>query len=166
METVLLAFMLIAAVCIGAATYNLMKISSLPARERYKVLRFKGDSLTIGYGLFAHTYKLNEILEVQFVKFPIKGRWSLGGYVGELRVIKMNGHRCRWISFDGSVYYGHIVWITNEHIIDLSTDLLMMGIWYLSTATANKFAGMLSGLYPEAGKVKSIFGYQIATMYE
>lgn len=59
METVLLAFMLIAAVCIGAATYNLMKISSLPARERYKVLRFKGDSLTIGYGLFAHTYKLN-----------------------------------------------------------------------------------------------------------
>ena len=125
METVLLAFMLIAAVCIGAATYNLMKISSLPARERYKVLRFKGDSLTIGYGLFAHTYKLNEILEVQFVKFPIKGRWSLGGYVGELRVIIMNGHRCRWISFDGSVYYGHIVWITNEHIIDLSTDLLM-----------------------------------------
>ena len=101
METVLLAFMLIAAVCIGAATYNLMKISSLPARERYKVLRFKGD------------------------KFPIKGRWSRGGYVGELRVIKMNGHRCRWISFDGSVYYGHIVWITNEHIIDLSTDLLM-----------------------------------------
>lgn len=70
-------------------------------------------------------FKLNEILEVQFVKFPIRGRWSLGGYVGELRVIKMNGHRCRWISFDGSVYYGHIVWITNEHIIDLSTDLLM-----------------------------------------
>ena len=125
METVLLAFMLIAAVCIGAATYNLMKISSLPARERYKVLRFKGDSLTIGYGLFAHTYKLNEILDLLFVYFPIKGRWSLGGDVGELRVIKINGHRCRWISFDGSVYYGHIVWITNEHIIDLSTDLLM-----------------------------------------
>lgn len=31
---------------------------------------------------------------------------------------------------------------------------LMMGIWYLSTATANKFAGMLSGLYPEDGKVE------------
>ena len=43
---------------------------------------------------------------------------------------------------------------------------LMMGIWYLSTATANKFAGMLSGLYPEDGKVKSILGYQIATMYD
>ena len=83
METVLLAFMLIAAVCIGAATYNLMKISSLPARERYKVRRFKGDSQSIGYRPCAHTYKLNEILEVQVVKFPIKGRWSLGGYVGE-----------------------------------------------------------------------------------
>lgn len=41
---------------------------------------------------------------------------------------------------------------------------LMMGIWYLSTATANKFAGMLSGLYPEAGKTKSILGFEIATM--
>lgn len=43
---------------------------------------------------------------------------------------------------------------------------LMMGIWYLSTATANKFAGMLSGLYPEDGKVKTLFGYQISTMYD
>ena len=43
---------------------------------------------------------------------------------------------------------------------------LMMGIWYLSTATANKFAGMLAGLYPEAGKVKSLLGYQIADMYD
>ena len=41
---------------------------------------------------------------------------------------------------------------------------LMMGIWYLSMATANKFAGMLSGLYPEDGKAKSIFGFQIETM--
>ena len=43
---------------------------------------------------------------------------------------------------------------------------LMMGIWYLSTATANKFAGILAGLYPEAGKVKTLFGYQIANMYD
>lgn len=41
---------------------------------------------------------------------------------------------------------------------------LMMGIWYLSMATANKFAGLLSGLYPEDGKAKSIFGFQIETM--
>ena len=43
---------------------------------------------------------------------------------------------------------------------------LLMGIWYLSMATANKFAGMLSGLYPEAGKPKSCIGFEIATMYD
>ena len=43
---------------------------------------------------------------------------------------------------------------------------LMMGIWYLSTATANKFAGTLSGLYPETGKVKTLLGYRIETMYD
>ena len=43
---------------------------------------------------------------------------------------------------------------------------LMMGLWYLSTATANKFAGMLSGLYPEEGKMKSILGFQITTLYD
>lgn len=43
---------------------------------------------------------------------------------------------------------------------------LLMGIWYLSMATANKFAGMLSGLYPEAGKPKSFIGFEIATMYD
>ncbi len=43
---------------------------------------------------------------------------------------------------------------------------LMMGIWYLSTATANKFAGTLSGLYPEPGKVKTLLGFQIDTMFD
>ena len=43
---------------------------------------------------------------------------------------------------------------------------LLMGVWYLSNATANKFAGMLSGLYPENGITKSILGYQIATLYD
>lgn len=43
---------------------------------------------------------------------------------------------------------------------------LMMGIWYLSTATANKFAGTLGGLYPEEGKVKALFGYRIETMFD
>lgn len=43
---------------------------------------------------------------------------------------------------------------------------LMMGIWYLSTATANKFAGTLSGLYPEAGKVKTLLGFHIESMYD
>ncbi len=43
---------------------------------------------------------------------------------------------------------------------------LLMGVWYMSMATANKFAGMLSGLYPEAGKPKFIFGFQIETLYD
>lgn len=43
---------------------------------------------------------------------------------------------------------------------------LMMGVWYLSTASANKFAGMLSGLYPEAGKVKHLLGIEIASLYD
>jgi POT family proton-dependent oligopeptide transporter len=32
---------------------------------------------------------------------------------------------------------------------------LLMGVWFLSTATANKFAGDLSSLYPEEVKLKS-----------
>ncbi|MDO9152835.1 MAG: peptide MFS transporter [Paludibacter sp.] len=43
---------------------------------------------------------------------------------------------------------------------------LLMGIWYLSMATANKFAGILSGLYPDAGKPKMFMGFEIATMYD
>ncbi|MGV8962321.1 MAG: peptide MFS transporter [Candidatus Saccharimonadaceae bacterium] len=43
---------------------------------------------------------------------------------------------------------------------------LLMGVWYLSMATANKLAGALSTLYPEDGKIKFIVGYEIATMYD
>lgn len=43
---------------------------------------------------------------------------------------------------------------------------LLMGIWFLSTATANKFAGVLSGLYPEAGKAKHFVGFEIASLYD
>jgi len=43
---------------------------------------------------------------------------------------------------------------------------LLMGVWYMSMATANKFAGILSGLYPEVGKPKFIFGIQIVSLYD
>ena len=43
---------------------------------------------------------------------------------------------------------------------------LMMGIWYLSTATANKLSGTLSGLYPEPGKIKTLLGFQIENLYD
>ena len=43
---------------------------------------------------------------------------------------------------------------------------LLMGVWFMSNAAANKFAGMLSGLYPEAGKIKNILGYHITNLYD
>lgn len=43
---------------------------------------------------------------------------------------------------------------------------LLMGVWYLSMATANKLAGTLSALYPEEGKVKHLFGIEIANLFD
>ena len=43
---------------------------------------------------------------------------------------------------------------------------MLMGVWFLSTAAANKFAGTLSSFYPEGGAVKNFAGYQIATLYD
>lgn len=43
---------------------------------------------------------------------------------------------------------------------------LLMGVWYLSMATANKFAGTLSSLYPEAGKTKMFLGFEISTLFD
>lgn len=43
---------------------------------------------------------------------------------------------------------------------------LLMGVWYLSMATANKLAGALSTLYPEEGKVKSLMGIEIASLFD
>jgi len=43
---------------------------------------------------------------------------------------------------------------------------LLMAVWFLSNAIANKFAGTLSGLYPENGTTKSFVGYQITTLFD
>ncbi len=43
---------------------------------------------------------------------------------------------------------------------------LLMGVWFMSNAAANKFAGTLSGLYPENGVAKSFIGFQISTLYD
>ena len=43
---------------------------------------------------------------------------------------------------------------------------LLMGVWYLSTSAANKFAGLLSGFYPEAGVQKSFLGYSITSLFD
>ena len=43
---------------------------------------------------------------------------------------------------------------------------LLMGVWYLSTSAANKFAGLLSGYYPEHGVSKSFMGYPIENLVD
>lgn len=43
---------------------------------------------------------------------------------------------------------------------------LLMGVWYLSTSAANKFAGVLSGYYPEHGTVRHFLGYEIENLYD
>jgi POT family proton-dependent oligopeptide transporter len=43
---------------------------------------------------------------------------------------------------------------------------LLMGVWFLSTSAANKFAGALSGLYPDPSKpLPSIIGFEIKDLY-
>jgi POT family proton-dependent oligopeptide transporter len=43
---------------------------------------------------------------------------------------------------------------------------LLMGVWFLSNAAANKFAGVLSGLYPDPSKPAPVLmGYQINDLY-
>lgn len=43
---------------------------------------------------------------------------------------------------------------------------LMMGVWYMSTAAANKFAGMLSSYYPEEGVDKHLMGYHVDNLFD
>jgi POT family proton-dependent oligopeptide transporter len=43
---------------------------------------------------------------------------------------------------------------------------LLMGIWFMSNAMANDFAGMLSKLYPEGGKTTNLLGIQITDLYD
>lgn len=48
---------------------------------------------------------------------------------------------------------------------------LLMGVWFLSTSTANKLAGVLSELYPDPEKIKigqapSLLGFSITNLYE
>jgi POT family proton-dependent oligopeptide transporter len=45
---------------------------------------------------------------------------------------------------------------------------LLMGVWFLSTAAANKFAGTLSGLYPDPTLTThpSFMGFEITGLFE
>jgi proton-dependent oligopeptide transporter, POT family len=43
---------------------------------------------------------------------------------------------------------------------------MLMAVWFLANAFANKLAGVLSALYPENGKATSFLGYQMTNLYE
>lgn len=43
---------------------------------------------------------------------------------------------------------------------------LLMAVWFLANAAANKLAGSLSALYPENGKTTSFLGYQMNNLYD
>ena len=119
---IILIFVLIAIV-VTIANYNLSIIRSMSPEERYKLLYFTDDQVSIGIGLMKRTYKLKDIREVRFSKG--KKFRSMGSWAGRMKICKLNGKTSRWIEFDGTVYYKKMVYITNEEIIDKSIDLLM-----------------------------------------
>ena len=119
---IILMFILIA-IAVVFATYNLSIIKSMPPEDRYKLLYFTDDHVSIGLGLMKRTYKLKDIREVRFSKG--KKFRSMGSWAGRMKICKLNGKTSRWIEFDGTVYYKKMVYVTNEEIIDKSIDILM-----------------------------------------
>ncbi|MGZ5189681.1 MAG: peptide MFS transporter [Flavisolibacter sp.] len=43
---------------------------------------------------------------------------------------------------------------------------LLMAVWFLANAAANKLAGVLSALYPEEGRKTSLLGFELNNMYD
>ena len=119
---IILIFVLVG-IAVVFATYNLSIIRSMPPEERYKLLYFTDDQVSIGLGLMKRTYKLKDIREVRFSKG--KKFRSMGSWAGRMKICKLNGTTSRWIEFDGTVYYKKMVYITNEETIDKSIDILM-----------------------------------------
>ena len=119
---IILMFILISTAVVFA-TYNLSIIKSMPPEDRYKLLYFTDDQVSIGIGLVRKTFKLSDIREVRFSKG--KKFRSMGSWAGRMQICKLNGKTSRWIEFDGTVYYKKMIYITNEEIIDKSIDILM-----------------------------------------
>lgn len=118
---IILMFVLVA-IAMTFATYNLSIIRSMPPEERYKLLYFKDDQVSIGIGLIRRTFKLKDIREVRFSKYkPFRSP----GWSGKMKICQINGKTSRWIDFDGTVYYQKFVFVSNEESIDKSTDILM-----------------------------------------
>ena len=102
---IILMFILVA-IAVAFATYNLSITRSMPPEERYKLLYFKDNQVSIGIGLVRRTYKLKDIREVRFSKG--KTFRSMGSWAGRMKICKLNGKASRWREFDGTVYYKSI----------------------------------------------------------
>lgn len=123
---IILMFVLIA-IAVAFATYNLSIIKSMPPEERYKLLYFNDDQVSIGIGLIKRTFKLKDICEVRFSKYkPFRSP----GWAGKMKVCLLNGKTSRWINFDGTVYYQKFVLASNEESIDKATDILIKEFKY------------------------------------
>ncbi|WP_370815209.1 hypothetical protein [Veillonella sp.] len=118
---IILMFVLVG-IAVAFATYNLSTIRSMPPEERYKLLYFNDDQVSIGIGLMKQTFKLKDIREVRFSKYkPFRSP----GWAGKMKVCLLNGKTSRWINFDGTVYYQKFVLASNEESIDKATAILM-----------------------------------------
>ena len=118
---IILMFILIT-IAVVFATYNLSIIKSMPPEDRYKLLYFTDDQVSIGIGLVRRTYKLKDIREVRFSKYkPFRSP----GWAGKMKVCLLNGKTSRWINFDGTVYYQKFILESSEESIDKSIDILM-----------------------------------------
>lgn len=69
---------LLIAIAVVFATYNLSIIRSMPPGERYKLLYFKDDQVSIGIGLVRRTFKFSDIREVRFLKENNSVVWVAG----------------------------------------------------------------------------------------
>lgn len=74
---IILMFVLVG-IAVAFATYNLSIIRSMSPEERYKLLYFTDDQVSIGIGLMKRTYKLKDIREVRFSKGKIPQYGKLG----------------------------------------------------------------------------------------
>lgn len=66
MKSVIAGFMLLTGVGMGAALYTLSKLFAFDPGERYNILRFREDRLTIGYGLLQEAESLLAAISVIF----------------------------------------------------------------------------------------------------
>ena len=118
---IILMFVLVG-IAVAFAIYNLSIIRSMPPEERYKLLYFNDDQVSIGIGLMKRTFNLKDIREVRFSKYkPFRSP----GWAGKMKVCLLNGKTSRWINFDGTVYYQKFVLASNEESIDKATAILM-----------------------------------------